>query len=535
MKKCPQCRREYDASMMFCLDDGAELLYGPASGAASPSDDPATAILSEPYLVSGGFQDTDPKTALYQNTSDSSIVKSIAVLPFVNMSADPENEYFCDGIAEELLNALAKIDGLRVAARTSSFSFKSKNVAVGEIGQALNVRSILEGSVRKSGNRVRVTVQLINAADGYHLWSEVYDREMQDVFAIQDEITAATIKNLKLKLLESPARKIGRPDNFEAHNECLRGRHYLNKRTADGILKGVQYFKKALLIDKDYAPALSGLADSYNLLGAGDYAVLSPDDAFPKAKEAALRALEIDPASADAHTALGWAAMVYDWDFIKSETHYLKAIEIKPGYATAHHWYGMLLTERGKFDEGVSEMTTACSLDPLSPIVNADLAWVLYNARRYDEAIAQCRATLEIEPGFSVAYWNLGQSLRENGSLPEAIAAFEKADQLSGGNQVFRAALAHAMALSGKKDRATEILEEFLSKSANEYVAPHAMVMIYIGLGELDQAFDWLERSFLERSDFIVEARINPAIDPLRDDPRFDGLLRRANLSDRAV
>ncbi|MDI1243358.1 MAG: tetratricopeptide repeat protein [bacterium] len=543
MKRCPQCRRDYhDETLLYCLDDGNPLLDGPASGSEPPAsaggqfdDGPKTAILSEPYQVSAGFRDAEPKTALYQNVSDDSIVKSIAVLPFVNMSADPENEYFCDGIAEELLNALAKIDGLRVAARTSSFSFKSKNAAVGEIGKALNVRSILEGSVRKSGNRVRITVQLINAADGYHLWSEVYDRELRDVFAIQDEITAATIKNLKLKLLEFPVGNIGRPENFEAHNECLRGRHYLNKRTADDILKGVQYFEKALLIDKDYAPALSGLADSYNLLGAGDYAVMSPDDAFPKAKEAALRALEIDPASADAHTALGWSAMVYDWDYVKSETHYLKAIEIKPGYATAHHWYGMLLAERGDFDEAVSEMKHACSLDPLSPIVNADLAWVLYNARRYDEAIAQCRATLEIEPNFSVAYWNLGQSLRENGSLPEAIAAFETADRLSGGNQVFRAALAHALALNGERDRATEILEEFSRKLATAYVAPHAMVMIYIGLGEHDNAFEWLERSFQERSDFIVEAKINPAIDPLRDDSRFDGLLRRANLSDRIL
>ncbi len=465
-------------------------------------------------------QKTNPHSAISNQ-------QSIAVLPFANMSADEDNEYFCDGLAEELLNALAKIENLKVAARTSAFSFKGKNANIGEIGEKLSVKTILEGSVRKSGNRVRITVQLINVADGYHLWSEVYDRKMQDVFAIQDEITATTIRNLKIKLLKPFSIDEATPANFEAYNACLKGRHYLNRRTAADILKSVQYFERSILLEPEYAPAFSGLADSYNLLGAGDYAVLSPGEAFPKAKQAATRALEIDPSLANAHTALGWAATFYDWDLSRGEQHYLKALELNPGYATTHHWYGMLLAIRGNFDKAVVEIETARRLDPLSPIVNSDVAWVLYHARRYDEAIAQCRETIELAPNFSVAHWNLGQSLREKGMLADAIAEFEKADELSGGNQVFQATLAHALALSGKKDRAIQILERFMIDSKTRYVAPHAMVMIYIGLGDYEQAVQWLERAYEERSDFITEAFVNPAVDPLRDNPHFQEVMQR--------
>ena len=459
--------------------------------------------------------------------SVSSNQQSIAVLPFTNMSADEDNEYFCDGLAEELLNALAKIENLKVAARTSAFSFKGKDANISEIGEKLSVKTILEGSVRKSGNRVRITVQLINVADGYHLWSEVYDRKMQDVFAIQDEITATTIDNLKIKLLKPFAVDEAIPAHFEAYNACLKGRHYLNRRTAADILKSVQYFEQSISLEPNYAPAFSGLADSYNLLGAGDYAVLSPGEAFPKAKQAATRALEIDPSLANAHTALGWATTIYDWDLSRGEQHYLRALELNPGYATTHHWYGMLLAVRGDFDKAVFEVETARRLDPLSPIVNSDVAWVLYHARRYDEAIAQCRETIELAPDFSVAHWNLGQSLREKGMLAEAIAEFERADELSGGNQVFRAALAHALALSGKRDRAIQILESFIIDSKTRYVAPHAMVMIYIGLGDYEQALQWLERAYEERTDFVLEAFANPAVDPLRDHAHFQEVMQR--------
>jgi adenylate cyclase len=298
MKRCPQCQRNYvDETLNFCLEDGARLENN------SANDFPTISLPQK------SFEESETRHFQVQSEQKSAsspdALPSIAVLPFVNMSNDVENEYFCDGLAEELLNALAKIESLKVAARTSTFFFKGKNTNVSEIGNALNVKTVLEGSVRKAGNRLRITVQLVNTSDGYHLWSERYDRELKDIFDVQDEITAATIQNLKLKLLKSTANGERIPENFEAYNECLKGRHYLNKRTAENILRSVKHFEKALQFDPQYAPAFSGLADSYNLLGAGDYAVLSPDESFPKAKQAAFQALEIDPTLADAHTALG--------------------------------------------------------------------------------------------------------------------------------------------------------------------------------------------------------------------------------------
>ena len=516
MKRCPECRRDYyDETLLYCLDDGNPLLEGPASGSFS-GDEPATAILPEMF---SNTLSSEAKTAVIRTGED----RSIAVLPFVNMSADADNEYFCDGLAEDLLTALSKVGGIKVAARTSSFSFKGKSVAISEIGEKLGVKTVLEGSVRRSGDKLRITAQLINAPDGYHLWSERYDRQMDDVFAIQDEITAAIVHNLKVELLGSHDRD---PINLAAYNEVLKGRHFLSKRTAEDLLKSVTCFERALKIDPDYAPAFAGLADSYNLLGAGDYAVLQPSEAFPKAKEAAIKAIEIDPSLASSHAALGWASMCYDWDLTTSEQHFQRSISLNPNYSTAHHWYGMLLAQRGDFDKAAAEIEVARDLDPLSPIVNADVAWVYYFARRFDDAVDQCRKMLEIEPDFSVAHWNLGQSLREKGMLDEAIAAFRRADELSGGNEVFRATLAHALGQGGKRSEALEILDEFLARSGSQFVAPHAMVLIYLGLGDIDKAVEWFERSYQERSDFVIESAKNPIMDQIRDEPRVQELLR---------
>jgi adenylate cyclase len=516
MKRCPECRRDYyDDTLLYCLDDGNELLEGPASDSFG-TDGPQTAILPNAFsqMIS-----EETNTAVFRANDD----RSIAVLPFVNMSADVDNEYFCDGLAEDLLTALSKIGGIKVAARTSSFSFKGKSVEVGEIGERLSVKTVLEGSVRRSGDKLRITAQLINAADGYHLWSERYDRQMDDVFAIQDEITGAIVHNLKVELLGLPERD---PVNLDAYNETLKGRHWLSKRTAEDLQKGVTCFERALEFDPGYAPAFAGLADSYNLLGAGDYAVLQPSEAFPKAKDAAIKAIEIDPSLASAHAALGWAAMCYDWDLNTSEQHFLRSISLNPNYSTAHHWYGMLLAQRGDFDKAVAEIKTARDLDPLSPIVNADVAWVYYFARRFDDAVHQCRKMVEVEPDFSVIHWNLGQSLREKGMLNEAIAAFRRSDELSGGNEVFRATLAHALGLAGRRSEALAILDEFLARLASQFVASHAMVMIYLGLGETDKAVEWFERAYEERSDFVIEAVKNPIMDPIREEARVQELLR---------
>jgi len=516
MKRCPNCRRDYyDDSLLYCLDDGNSLLEGPGS-ASGVRDEPATAILGQvsPTPLSG-----EKNTAVFRNVED----RSVAVLPFVNMSADADNEYFCDGLAEDLLTELSKVGGLKVAARTSSFSFKGQSIGISEIGEKLGVKTILEGSVRRSGNKLRITAQLINAPDGYHLWSERYDRKFDDVFAIQDEITGAIVNNLKVELLGQPDRS---PVVLDAYNEVLKGRHCLSRRSGQDLLKGLSYFKRALEFDPDYAPAFAGLADSYNLLGAGDYAVLKPSEAFPKAKDAATRAIAIDPSLANAHCALGWAATVYDWDLASGEQYYLRSISLNPNYATAHQWYSMLLALRGDFDKAVAEIMTAKELDPLSPIVNAEVAWVYYYARRFDDAIYHCRQLLEFEPDFSVAHWNLGQSLREKEMLDEAIAEFERADELAGGNDVFRATLAHALGRAGRTPEALQILEEFLDRDPLQFVAPHAMVLAYLGVGDSQKAVEWFERTFEQRSDFVIESVHNPIMDQIREHPRIREILR---------
>ena len=325
MKRCPECRRDYyDDTLLYCLDDGNALLEGPAS-----ADEPATAILSEPGALGGGFPSGEPRTKVFQHSAKSQTENSnsIAVLAFVNMSADVENEYFCDGLAEELLNALAKIEGLKVAARTSAFSFKGKNANVSEIGKALNVNTVLEGSVRKSGNRLRITAQLVNAADGYHLWSERYDREMKDIFDVQDEITLAVVDALKVKLLGEVAQSEPPTKDTAAYELYLKGRSLLYQRGLS-IAKAIDCFKQAVALDAEYAQAWAGLADGYTTFGYSGYKRAT--EVMPLALEAARKSLELDPDLAEGHSAFACATMLYDLDYDLAEREFLRALELQP-------------------------------------------------------------------------------------------------------------------------------------------------------------------------------------------------------------
>jgi TolB-like protein len=339
---------------------------------------------------------------------------SIAVLPFTNLSGDKEQEYFCDGMAEEIINALTHVEGLRVVARTSAFFFRDKEIDIREIGRKLNVGSVMEGSVRKAGNRIRITTQLINVADGYHLWSEKYDRNVgelccpEDIFAIQDEISLAIVEKLKVKLLgEEKVALVKRyTDDLEAYNLYLKGRYFWYKRTREAILKGLEYFHQAIEKDPTYALAYAGIADCYNMLGFFDY--LSPKEAFPKAKAAAAKALEIDGTLAEAHSSLAEVKTYYDHDWLGAEREFQRAIELNPSYSTAYQWYGEYLALMGRHDESIIMGKRALEVDPLSPIVSTNLAGFYWLARQYDEAIERYQKVLEMEPDFMVARLWLG-------------------------------------------------------------------------------------------------------------------------------
>ena len=410
MKRCPQCRRDYyDETLNFCLDDGNVLLDGPAS-----MDEPATAILSQMSGGTGGLaqpsaQLGEPTTAILHSVeAPKGEANSIAVLPFLNMSADEENEYFCDGLAEELLNALSKIDQLKVAARTSAFSFRGKNTNISEIGRVLGVKTVLEGSVRKSGDRLRITVQLINADDGYHLWSERYDREMKDIFAVQDEITLSVVDALKLKLLGSEKRAILKrhTDDPQAYQHYLRGRRFFFRRTPDGFMKAIEQFEKVIEIDPKCAVAYSGLGDSYVFLGF--YEVVSPADADAKARPNILRAVELDPGLCETNTSVALLKSLYDRKYRDSLVDYQRAINIDPDYAFAHHLKAAIWIVLGEYEQAIAGIKRAIELDPFTPIFNAILAWWLYLARRNEDAIEQCNRTIEIAPNHFFAYWVLG-------------------------------------------------------------------------------------------------------------------------------
>lgn len=455
---------------------------------------------------------------------------SIAVLPFANMSADVENEYFCDGLAEELLNALAKIEDLKVVARTSAFSFKGKDVNVSEIGSALNVKSILEGSVRKSGNRLRITVQLVNASDGYHLWSERYDREMKDIFDVQDEIAQEITEKLRLQLKGNEQNLLTKryTENTEAYQAYLRGRYFWNKRTEEGVKKAVGYFQQAIEIDPTYALAYTGLSDCYIVLAG--FALLPPHDSFPKARAAAMKALEIDDALAEAHCSLGTVRWVYEWDRLEAEREYERALELNPNYATAYHWYSFSLAAMCRIKEAVEEIERAYELDPLSLMINTNMGTVFYWARRYDTAIETYLKALEIDPSFWPAHWMLGLAYKQVGRFAEAIAELIKAAKLSGGNSLPTAALGHAYALAGMKDKAREVLTDLKRLAQQRYVPSYGMGKVYAELGDEDLAFEHLQSAGDERDLWLGFIKIDPEVEHLRADPRFTDLIQRVGL-----
>jgi TolB-like protein/Tfp pilus assembly protein PilF len=455
---------------------------------------------------------------------------SIAVLPFEDISEKRDQEYYCNGLAENLITRLNKVEALKVPGRTSSFSFKGRGSSLQEIGEKLKVDNILEGSLRKVGNILHVTVRLIKAADGYPIWSDEYQRDAKDIFDLHDEISLAIVDNLKIKLLgEERAKLVKRhTENPEAYNLCLLGNHYYNKWTQEGAKKARDYYEEATKKDPEYAAAYVGLAKSYHQLGS-DMGLFPPREVFPQAKRAVERALEIDKTLGDAHTALGLIKFYYDWDWEGAEVELKRGIELSPNSAVAHIDYALYLGVVGRVDEAIVEAKRSIELDPLSLNAKSDLGLHYSDAQRYDEAIAQFNKIIELDPDFSLAHWNLGYLYLYRGMLQEAIATLEKAVALSGEHPGVKAALGLVYAKAGRKGEALKILEELKQLSTGRYVPLLRIDHIYIGLGENDLALEWLEKAYEERDSALIWIKVDPVYDSLRDDPRFQDLLRRMN------
>ena len=447
---------------------------------------------------------------------------SIAVLPFEDLSPQKDQDYFCDGLAVELINRLTNIENLKVPARASAFSFKGKQLGILEIGKKLNVELVLVGSLQKAGNRLRITAELVKVSDGYPLWSEKYVGDLEDIFALQDEISLAIVDNLKIKLLgEEKAEIVTRhTQNPEAYNLFLKGCYFWNKRTPDDIRKAIDYFEQAIKLDSNYALAYARLADSYGLLPF--YTAILPKEAFSKAKVAVMKALDIDETLAEAHSALGFIKMYHDWDWEAAETELKRAVQIKPSYVTAHHWYAEYLSWVGRHEEAIAEIRRAHEIDPLSPLINYMKAYIFFYARQYERAIEQCQKTLELEPNFTMPYATLGRAYLEKGMYEEAIVAYQKLGS--------KLSLGYVYARAGKRDEALGILEEMKERWKRRDIRALPIARIYADLGEEDLALEWLEKSLERQEPRTVLLNVEPRFDSFRSNPRFKALLKKMNL-----
>jgi adenylate cyclase len=451
---------------------------------------------------------------------------SIAVLPFVNMGPDSADEYLSDGMTEEIITALSKASGLRVAARTSSFFFKGKNEDIEKIGQQLRVGTVLEGSVRKAGTKLRVTAQLINISDGYHVWSETYDEDMADVLAIESDVARRVAAALQVTLLAREQEQLQEKptENPEAHHLYLKGRYYASRWSEEGASKGLTYLQQAIELDPGYALAYQGLAYYYVMFS--DWG-LAAKDAMPKARAAAEKALQIEPGLADAHAILGKIHIDYDWDFPAAEHEYKRALALDDNCILAHQFYGYSLAAVRRGSEGVAEAQRAVKIDPLSSEANGFLGAILYFARRYDEAIGVLRETTELDPSYWFTHEWLGQSYLRKGDVERGIAAIRRARDIDPHNAEVLGGLGYAYAVAGQRDAARQIIEELRQLAQRTYVAAYDFAVIYAGLGDIDQAFDWLEKGYDDRSYYLVWLNVAPQLDPLRSDPRFTELLKK--------
>jgi eukaryotic-like serine/threonine-protein kinase len=470
------------------------------------------------------------KTQLTRRGRSRKAIDSLAILPLINAGGDPDTEYLSDGITESIINNLSQLPKLRVMARSTVFRYKGKQVDPQRVGQELGVRAALSGRVLQRGDLLIIKAELVDTEDGSHLWGEQYNRKLSDIFTIEEEISREISDKLRLKLSGAEKKQLTKryTENTEAYHLYLKGRFYWNKRTADGLQKGIVYFQRAIESDPGYALAYAGLADSYNILAS--YSALAPKEAFPKAKVAATRALELDGKLAEAHTSLAFVKFGYDWDWAGSEREFKQAIQLNPGYAFAHNFYAVILSALGRFDEAFARIKNARDLDPLSLPINTNLGWLLYLARRYDEAIQQYLKTIDLDDGFALAHRRLGQTYQQRQRYSEADAEFQKAVALSGDDIELLSARGYFYAILGETDKANEVLRQLEAFAKSRYVPAYLVARIYLGFGDIDRAFELLETACDERYGYLAYLNVEPLFDSVRSDPRFAEIVRRVGL-----
>ncbi len=504
------------------VPEGIDAVVTRALARAQVDRYPTAAQFAEALRFDGG-----PHRTPADAPRSASAAKAIAVLPLANMSADPENEYFSDGMTEEIIGALSKVPGLQVASRISCFSFKGKEVDIRQVGEKLGVASVLTGSVRKIGNRIRITAQLVNVESGYHLWSETYDRQLEDVFAIQDELSRAIVDALKLRLTSESDQLVVPTKNLEAYNLYLKGRFFFFRFTEPGLRKSLELFQHVLLQEPGYARAYSGIADCWCEL-ADDW--VAPDDAYPRAKAAATTALRLDPELVEAMTSIGKVLCWYEWDFAGAEQQLRRAVALNPNYTEAHWTFGSVLPAVGALGEAIGEMRKAIILDPLHPHHSRWLGRFLLYAKDYDAAITQSQKTLELHADYFHAYLDIGSAYLAQGKPDQALEWYRRGQKLESSVRSYDALIVRALAPLGRREEADEILARLEEESRQQYVRAEVLAMGYAAGGNLDRAFALLERAYQARSAGLIYLHLDPGYEPLRKDPRFAELVARIGL-----
>jgi TolB-like protein/Flp pilus assembly protein TadD len=454
---------------------------------------------------------------------------SIAVLPFINLGSEAEYDYFCDGIAEGLLNALTKIEGIRTVAWSSSAMFRERQDDLSQIGRRLNVEVILTGAILRAQDRVRISVKLIGVSNACTLWSETYEHGLKEIFVVQEEVVRAVISTLKIKLSWGWPRALIQaiPKNLEAYHSYLWGRYHWNTRTLAGFQKSIKFYNRAVVEDPQYAAAYAALADAY--YGFAEYGIVPPTTVIPKAQAAALKAVEIDDSMASAHASLGLIYAGFEHEWVRAQQKFLRAIELNPGDAGVHHWYGLFLSWIGEFGAAVAQIRRALELDPLSIIIHRALGTVLFYARDYDAASREFQAMKALAPDFFGLYQGLGEVYIQKRMFGEATAALEKGRDLSGNNPLMTGLLGYCYAVQKWEAKAFKLLEKLETASLSQYVSPIAVLLIFLGLGDNERSFQWLDKAYEERSTLLVWAKVDPKLDRLRREPQLNEFLRKMN------
>jgi TolB-like protein/Tfp pilus assembly protein PilF len=521
-QQAPDVPAEFDRLVASCLEKSASRRPARAAELATVLSGLASAGASDPTIATSGARPV-PRRA--------SRVKALAVLPFVNPAADPEMEYLTEGITESLINGLSQLRKLRVMARSTMFRYRG-DADPQQVGRELGVGTVLSGRVALRGAALSISVELVDASNGWRLWGARYDRPIEDLLSVQEEIAREITTNLKLTLEPDQKKRLSR--RYEADREAyplyLKGRYHWNKGTVPGFKKALELFEQALEKDPTYALAWAGVSDCYAMLGMDRYAALPPREAYPKAKAAARKALEIDDGLAEAHTSLAYALLV-SWEWAGAEGEFRRAIQRNPDYAQAHHFYGFLLAARGRAEESLAQFRHALEIDPLSLIINADYGWAFYCAHRYEEAIEQLQKTVDMDSRFPQTYLWLGLTFQAKGLYDQSIGAFDEGIRLTNGNPTFVAGKGVSLVLAGRREEAEEILADFEERLKTQYIPMASMVQMNIALGNTDRAFEWLEKAAAYRASFMMPIKVYPFFDPIRLDHRFDLLLERNGLA----